>query len=144
MTSAQAQAPYSTSTRTPPVYRCEQGGRVIYSDEPCVGGRVIDATPTQGVDKMTGKTRKGKDVQRDEHNQMFDQAIRPLTGKSHAEMDVERRRYPLTAKDKLHCKALDFQLPQLEARAAQAAGAAKQEAEGALYRARRDYFGLEC
>lgn len=28
------------------VYRCETNGKVNYSDAPCVGAKVIDATPT--------------------------------------------------------------------------------------------------
>lgn len=41
------------------VYRCDQGGKIGYSHEPCLGGKVIDATPTQGMDKMSGVSRKG-------------------------------------------------------------------------------------
>jgi hypothetical protein len=44
------------------VYRCETNGKVSYSDAPCVGARVIDATPTQGMDKMTGQSREGSNV----------------------------------------------------------------------------------
>jgi hypothetical protein len=40
-----------------PVYRCETAGKVSYSDAPCVGAKEIDATPTQGMDKMTGASR---------------------------------------------------------------------------------------
>lgn len=47
------------------VYRCEHGGKVSYSDEPCVGAKVVDATPTQGMDKMAGSTSKGAEALRD-------------------------------------------------------------------------------
>lgn len=117
---------------------------MIYSDEPCVGGTLIDATPTQGVDKMTGKTRKGQDVQRDERNQLFDNAVRPLTGKTHAQMDVERRRHHLLPAEKARCAALDKTIPRLQAEVAVAAGSFKPAADAALYRARRDYFSLKC
>ncbi|SFV00255.1 hypothetical protein SAMN04489707_10692 [Paenacidovorax caeni] len=65
-----------------PVYRCETAGKVSYSDAPCVGAKEIDATPTQGMDKMTGASRKGADVQRAEHNPLMADALKPLTGMS--------------------------------------------------------------
>jgi PAS domain-containing protein len=46
-----------------------------YSDAPCVGAKEIDATPTQGMDKMTGVSRKGADVRRDEHNALMADAL---------------------------------------------------------------------
>ena len=36
------------------IYRCEAGGKVVYSDEPCMGARVVDATPNSGVDSLSG------------------------------------------------------------------------------------------
>lgn len=42
------------------VYRCESAGKVAYSHEPCVGAREVDTTPTQGLDKMSGHSRKGR------------------------------------------------------------------------------------
>lgn len=75
-----------------PVYRCETAGRVSYSDAPCVGATEIDATPTQGMDKMTGKSRKGQDVQRTERNAAFAEAIQPLTGMNADEYRVHRTR----------------------------------------------------
>ena len=62
-----------------PVYRCETAGKVSYSDAPCVGAKEIDTTPTQGMDKMTGASRKGADVQRAEHNALMADALKPLT-----------------------------------------------------------------
>lgn len=73
------------------IYRCELGGKVSYSDEPCVGAKVVDATPTQGMDKMTGSTRKGADVLRDENRKAVDAALQPLTGLDHEQMNVERK-----------------------------------------------------
>jgi len=75
-----------------PVYRCETAGCVSYSDAPCVGATEIDATPPQGMDKMTGKSRKGNDVQRAERNAAFAEAIQPLTGMNADEYRVHRTR----------------------------------------------------
>lgn len=128
----------------PPVYRCETNGKASYSDAPCVGAKAIDVTPTQGADKMTGKSRKGRDVQTIEMNTAFDKAVQPLTGKSHDEMDVMRRRFKLSAQDQNECMRLDGKLPSLETAAAAAASAAKGRADVELYQARKRFFDLKC
>lgn len=126
------------------VYRCDQGGKIGYSHEPCLGGKVIDATPTQGMDKMSGVSRKGADVQRDEHRKLMDDALRPLTGLSPERMNVERRRLQLSPEDKLQCRVLDSRLPSLEQRAAHATGEARAAADAELHRARREFYWLKC
>jgi BMFP domain-containing protein YqiC len=128
----------------PPVYRCETAGKVAYSDSPCVGAKVIDATPNQGVDQMSGKSRKGRDVQRTEFNHALDDALRPLTGKSHEQMDVMRQRIKLSSRDQGECRQLDARLPELEASTLRDTGDSKAEADVALYRARKRYFDLKC
>lgn len=128
----------------PTVYRCETNGKITYSDAPCVGAKVIDATPTQGMDKMTGQSRKGAAVQRDELNTAFDNALRPLHGRSHADMDVMRRRVKLPSREQAQCARLDDRLPVLEADAARAAGEAKARADVDLYKARKQFFDLKC
>ena len=91
----------------PPTYKCVSEGKTRYSDEPCPGASIVDTTPTQGMDKMSGQKRTGADVQRVETRKVFDQALKPLTGKSNAEMEVLRRRINLTEADKRECTALD-------------------------------------
>lgn len=128
----------------PTVYRCESNGKVAYSDAPCVGAKVIDATPTQGMDKMNGRTSKGKEVRRDELNRMFDGAVRPITGKSTEEMNVLRRRVHLPGKDLAQCGALDGRLARLEAAAPTAPVRDKAKADFDLYQARKQFFDLKC
>jgi len=127
-----------------PVYRCETNGKVSYSDAPCVGAKVIDATPTQGMDKMSGQSRKGREVQREEFTTTFDNALRPLHGRSHADMDVMRRRVKLPRDDQAQCANLDNRLSQLESDAAGASGEAKARADVDLYKARKRFFDLKC
>jgi len=126
------------------VYRCETNGKVTYSDAPCVGAKVIDATPTQGMDKMTGQSRKGAAVQRDERNMVVDNALRPLHGLSHADMNVMRRRVKLPSHDQAQCARLDDRLPVLDADAARGAGESKARADVDLYKARKQFFDLKC
>jgi hypothetical protein len=126
------------------VYRCETNGKVAYSDAPCVGAKVIDATPTHGADKMSGASRKGREVQRDEFTTSLDNATRPLHGRSHDEMNVLRRRVNLPGRDQQHCTRLDRLLPTLEADAGRATGEAKARADVDLYKARKAFFDLKC
>lgn len=133
------------ATAGPPVYRCETAGKVSYSDAPCVGAKVVEATPNQGVDKMTGTSRKGSDVQRTELNNALADALHPLTGKSRDEMDVLRRRVKLTAQDQRECQRLDGRLPDLESASQRSAsGTSKAQADVDLYQARKRYFDLKC
>lgn len=52
--------------------------------------------------------------QRAEQNNVFDDAPKPLVGRSHGEMKVLRRRVRLPALDQADCTQLDRQLPLLE------------------------------
>lgn len=133
-----------TSSAAPPVYRCETNGRVAYSDSPCVGAKIIDATPNQGVDKMSGQSRKGAEVQRAETNNAFDDALTPLTGKSRGDMEVLRRRVRLSSQDQAECARLDRQLPALEGGGGSSDAKARAEAEVRLYQTRKRFFDLKC
>jgi hypothetical protein len=92
------------------VYKCGAKGAILYSHEPCVGAEVVDTTPTQGLDKFSGTSRKAAEVQRIESRKIMDQALRPLTGLSPEEMDKRRRRAPLTAPEQAECGRLDGEL----------------------------------
>ena len=127
-----------------PVYRCETAGKVSYSDAPCVGAKEIDATPTQGMDKMTGASRKGADVQRAEHNALMADALKPLTGMSPEQYRVYKHRFKLSPRDKAECTRLDTELPELKQRAATATPTDKALADVELYKARKQFNDLNC
>jgi len=42
-----------------PTYKCVTGGKVTYTDAPCVGGKLVDTTPTQGFGRMSSPSPKG-------------------------------------------------------------------------------------
>lgn len=126
------------------VYRCETGGKVSYSHEPCVGAKEIDATPTQGMDKMTGRSRKGTDVQRHEFDTAMGDALKPLTGMTPEQYRVYKRRYPLSPQDKQDCARLDAALPAIKQRAAAATPGERAAAEVELYKARKQFNDLNC
>jgi hypothetical protein len=126
------------------VYRCETNGQVAYSHEPCVGARGVDTTPTQGLDKSTGVSRKGRDVQREELNRALNEAMRPLTGMSHEQTKTFERRIKLPASAQAECKLLDLRLPDQEQAVRTSTPAAKTEAEVKLFLSRRRFRELGC
>lgn len=119
-----------------PTYKCVTAGKASYSDEPCVGAIVVDTTPTQGLDKMTGVSKKGADVQKIELNKTFDQAIKPITGLTPEQMNKRRKRIYLSEKDKLECWSLDGQI--------QGTRVMDAAEEVSLYQARKRFKDLKC
>lgn len=116
------------------VYRCEVGGKVVYSDEPCVSAKVIDATPNSGVDSLSGHKRIGADVRREQFNRQLGEALRPI-GSSPEKFTADVRRADLSTEAKLACSALDRQIPTLEQNRAPA---------NEIYQARKRYRDLKC
>lgn len=92
---------------------------------------------------MSGSSRKGNAVQRDEWRRMLDGTARPLHGKSQEEMNTARRRVYLPQSDQRQCARLDDMISRLGSEAG-AAGADKARADVDLYKARKQYFDLKC
>lgn len=115
-----------------PTYKCVTGGKVTYSDEPCVGAKVVDTTPTQGMDKMSGTSRKGADVMKTEHNKLMADALKPILGQTPQQRATAHKRFDLSPQDKLECYRLDGQIldPRMQ--------------EVALYQARKRFKDLKC
>lgn len=134
----------STIAQAQSVYRCETNGRVGYSHEPCVGARVVDTTPTQGLDKSTGVSLKGHDVRRDEFKRSINEAMRPLTGMSHEQTKTFERRIKLPASAQAECKLLDMRLPHQEQAVRTSTSATKAEADVQLFLSRRRFRELGC
>lgn len=113
-------------------YKCVTGKKVTYTDEPCVGAKVVDTTPTQGLDRISGTSRKGADVIKTEHNKMMADALRPLLGQTPEERAKAIKRVSLSPQDKLECYVLDGQIldPRMQ--------------EVALYQARKRFKDLKC
>lgn len=126
------------------VYRCEAQGKVVYSHEPCVGAKPVDTTPTQGLDKSSGKSRKGADVRRAETDKMFGDAMRPITGLDHKQRDTLHRRFKLPHAAKLECAVLDTRLTSHEAAERNAAPQSLKAAQQELFESRKRYRELSC
>jgi hypothetical protein len=126
------------------VYRCEAKGKVSYSNEPCIGATVVDTTPTQGLDKSTGVSRVGRDVQRERFKKSINEAMRPLTGMSHEEVKVFERRRKLSTGVKLECQWLDVSMPEQAAAAKRADAQSREKAETELFLSRSRFRNLGC
>ena len=128
----------------PPVYRCDSGGKVTYTDTPCLGGQAIDATPTQGLNSMTGQRKPSAEVRRSEHQRQIAEAFYPLTRMSPEQLARESRRHRLLPEARVECRILDARLPDLTQQVQQPAAPHQATAEKRLYEARQRYHALHC
>lgn len=126
------------------VYKCEEGGKVSYSSEPCLGAKKIDIQPTRGMNKMTGTERTGSDVSKEKVRESIAEAIKPVTGMTPEQFAVETRRVNLQPAEKAKCKMLDREMP-LVGKDEQVAPAEKKEAfRQRQYELRKMYRDLRC
>ena len=129
-------------TRT--VYKCNTDGKIAYSDTPCLGAERIDAEPTRGLDKSSGASRVGSDVAAEKRRELMDDAIKPLTGMSSKQMDVERRRFNLPPESKQECRILDGSVAEVEAKERVAQGTARPPIQQNLLGLRKRFRELKC
>jgi len=126
------------------VYKCESKGAVTYSHEPCMGAQVVDTTPTQGLDRSSGTSRKGADVRTTEQNKAFADAMRPILGETQEQWDKRRRRFKLSPAERSECQNLDGRLVKLEAGTRAADKPTAAQAEVSLFESRKRYRELRC
>lgn len=119
-----------------PTYKCVTAGKVAYSDAPCVGATIVDTTPTQGLDKMTGTSKKGADVQKIEFNKAMAEALKPIFGETPDQRSKRQKRWNLSETDKLECWSLEGQI--------QEKGVMSPSEEVSLYQARKRFKDLKC
>lgn len=96
------------------VYKCEVNGKVVYSDDPCVGAQKMEIEPTRGVNRTTGVKREGADVRREHQREGFAEAVRPITGMDAKQMDKAGRRMKLQPEAQRECRWLDSAIPAQE------------------------------
>ena len=128
-----------------PVYKCQSAnGSVVYSNDPCLGAKVVDTTPTQGLDKSSGRSLKGAEVNRAENRKVFADALKPLTGMDAAQLDQVGKRQKLGADAQRECGALDRQLvaQERDSRTTDKSDAAR--AELLLFESRKRFRDLGC
>lgn len=122
------------------VYRCQVQGRVVYTDDPCPDAKVVDATPTRGVDSLSGHVRTGRDVHNEQFNEKLGEAMRPF-GSSPEKFKTDVRRIHLSNSAKIECSILEHSIPEAEARSA---SESSPQASEKLFKLRQRYRGLRC
>jgi hypothetical protein len=126
------------------LFKCQDKGKIIYSDSPCLGAEKLEVEPARGVNKLSGKTRIGADVQNEIHREMFAEAIRPLTGLSAKQFEVEVRRYKLPGAAQQECRRLDQDLAATESEEKQTAQNALRDVQARLFLMRQRFRELRC
>ena len=140
--SAQVSGKLPAPSRT--VFKCEAGGKVVYSDEPCLGAKRIDVEPTRGMDTSSGKSRTGRDVSNERFNEQFADALKPLTGETREQFESRRHRVYLEPAAQHECRQLDANVAALESdeRATPPADRAKVQAK--LLESRKRQREIRC
>lgn len=115
------------------VYKCEDSGKVHYSDAPCLGAQKLVVEPTRGLNKSSGKELVGQDVQTERRREAFAEGLAPIAGMTPEELQRAGRRTRLSQEGLRRCQQLDRDLPRAEA-AEQAAlpGEARRAAQQRL------------
>jgi hypothetical protein len=128
------------------IYKCMQGKKITYTDEPCINGTEVDVLPTQGLDKKSGKSLKGKDVRDIEHRDMqHEYFIKPLVGWSKEDYRIYMERMSLSPQSREECYKLDSKLlKDKEAVKTTIDKAAKEQAELNLFETRKRFKVLKC
>ena len=126
------------------VYRCEEAGKVLYSDAPCLAGQKVDVQPTRGLNKSSGSERVGKDVRDERTTEMIGAAIRPITGMSVEQRAVYHRRFKLSPASKAECALLDRRLLGLETAERESIGVEKAEIQRQLFESRSRAREIGC
>ena len=124
-------------TRT--VYKCNVDGKTSYSDSPCVGAQRLEIEPSRGIGKSAGH-----DVQRERHQEMLAEAVRPLTGMDAKRLDAHGRRMKLSAEAQRECRALDKGIPEAERAEMRSIGEQREMEKVRLFSMRKQYRELRC
>lgn len=126
------------------VFRCEEGGKVVYSDAPCFGARKIDVEPTRGVSKLSGKERIGSTVQNERLHEQIAEAVRPITGMNPQQLDTFGRRQKLSSAAQRECLRLDEEVMAAERDERVAKGPVLADIQARLFGLRKRFRELGC
>lgn len=126
------------------VYKCEEAGKVVYSDSPCLGAKRVDVEPTRGLDQMSGKKQVGKDVRREQRQEVMAQALKPLTNETPDQYKQRVRRSKLSPSAQAKCQRLDRQVDRAEAQEKAATPANLAAVQDRLLRLRLEQRDLKC
>lgn len=126
------------------VFKCEEAGKVVYSDSPCLGAKRVDVEPTRGLDQMSGKKQVGQDVRREQRQEVMAQALKPLTNETAEQYKQRVRRSKLSPSAQATCQRLDRQVARAEAQEKAATPANLAAVQDRLLRLRLEQRDLKC
>lgn len=126
------------------VFKCEENGKVVYSDSPCLGAKTVDVEPPRGVSRLSGKERVGSAVQQERLREHIADAMRPLTGMNPKQYETFGRRQKLPADAQRECQRLDGRIPLVEAEERQASGQGLADIQLRLLGLRKRFRELAC
>ena len=126
------------------VYKCEVEGKTQYSDAPCLGAKKVDVEPTRGLNASSGRERVGRDVQNERVDDIFTEALRPITGKDGAQRKIDAKRFKLSPEAQRECRFLDRAVPDHEQLERQASSETLTSAQTKLLKLRERAHLLGC
>jgi hypothetical protein len=126
------------------IYKCVVAGKTAYTDEPCLGAKLLHIEPSRDLSKFSGKEMIGADVQRENHRDMMADAIRPLAGLNHQQYATVSRRVNLAGAAKAECGMLDQTIPRSEAMEAASSREARPPIQRDLLLLRQRFKELRC
>ena len=126
------------------LFKCQQHGKITYSDSPCLGAEKLEVEPTRGVNKLSGKERIGPDVRHELHREQFAEAIRPLTGMSAKQFEVAVRRTYLPGTAQQECRRLDQDLASTESEEKHTVQPVLRDVQARLFLLRQRFRELRC
>lgn len=126
------------------VFKCQEAGKTVYSDAPCLGAQVIDVEPTRGLNKSSGHVRVGADVQYEQGREMIAEALRPLTGLDAKQLAVQGRRNKLSLENQKECRRLDGDISVSKRDEKASTRSDLKEVQMKLYQQRLQFKALGC
>ncbi len=126
------------------VFKCEENGKIVYSDAPCLGAARVNVEPTRGLDTMSGKKKTGADVRRERLNESTAEALRPIFNETAQQRATRHHRFKLSASAKQQCAQLDARIPSLERAERGSKGSDLAGLQQNLLGARQQYRSLGC
>jgi len=143
-----ASAPFLSAQSLPApsrtMYKCKVKGTTTYSDSPCLGATRLEVEPTRGVSKISGRERTGNDVANERHNELFAEALRPLSGMDAKQYATFSRRYQLPSSTQRECRTLDQELPLVEQEEKHAPQHMLNDVQARLFLMRKRFYDLRC
>jgi hypothetical protein len=136
-----------TSPLPPPsrtMFKCLEGKKLTYTDQPCLGAQRLDVVPSRGLNKLSGTERTGADVARERYRENLAGAIQPLSGMQAQQFEVAVRRQNLGSADRRECYSLDPGIAAAEARERGADRTTLRAVQQQLFLLRKRYAELRC